>query len=223
MEVLYYDEAIVNKLKKWIPDDRQLRVLNPNESARLFELAAEDSKDAPLKLPLIALSRNPDIKLLSNIKQLKSFNGLNLKNTYESPLNSGSSIQMNVIPITVEYQLDIYTKTAYEADEYVRNFIFKLLNNPQIIVEVPYNNMSVKHTANLRVLDTISDTSDIPQKIFSGQFYRWTIPLELQDGFLFSVPVRPNYTIQAVDIDVADNNFENYDTEHVCSIPNISN
>ena len=38
-----------------------------------------------------------------------------------------------------------------------------------------------------------SDTSDIPNHLFAGQFYRWTIQLELQDGFLFSIPYKKNW------------------------------
>ena len=52
--------------------------------------------------------------------------------------------------------------------------------------------MGLRHTANLRVLDTVSDTSDISQRLFPGQFYRWTIQLELQDGFLFNIPYKTN-------------------------------
>ena len=100
---------------------------------------------------------------------------------------------MNVIPVKTLYQLDIYTKRQLEADEYVRQFLFKLINNPQIIVEIPYNNYIINHTANLRVLNSVSDTSDIPSHIFPGQFYRWTIQLELQDGFLFSIPYKKNW------------------------------
>ena len=104
-----------------------------------------------------------------------------------------ATVHMNVIPVKTLYQLDIYTKKQLEADEYVRQFLFKLINNPQIIVEIPYNNYIINHTANLRVLNSVSDTSDIPNHLFPGQFYRWTIQLELQDGFLFSIPYKKNW------------------------------
>jgi hypothetical protein len=70
------------------------------------------------------------------------------------------------------YQLDIYTKTAEEGDEYVRNFLFKLINNPVLKISIPYNDLNVEHIANIRVLDTVSDTSSISERIFSGQFTR---------------------------------------------------
>jgi len=66
---------------------------------------------------------------------------------------------MNIIPVKVMYQLDIYTKTYDEGDELLRNFVFKLVNNPKFIVSIPYNGADIQHTANLRLLPNLSDTS----------------------------------------------------------------
>ena len=200
MAINYYDEAVTQKIKNWLADSSNLRVLSPDESNRLIQLAAEDSSDKPLKLPVIALSRNKDIELESAIKQNKSFDGLII----DRDETTATTVHLNVIPIKTTYQLDIYTKRRIEADEYVRQYLFKLINNPQIIIEIPYNNYIVKHTANLRVLNTISDTSDIPTHVFAGQFYKWTIQLELQDGFLFSIPQKRGWRIISAEVTAAD-------------------
>lgn len=200
MAISYYDEAITQKIKGWLADSSKLRVLSPDESSRLLQLHAEDSDDEPLKLPLIAISRNKDIEIESAIKQNKSFDGLVIgKDT-----TNNTTIHLNVIPVKTTYQLDIYTKKRIEADEYVRQYLFKLINNPQIIIEIPYNNYIVRHTANLRVLDTVSDTSDIPTHVFPGQFYKWTIQLELQDGFLFSIPNKRNWKFIGIEVSTVD-------------------
>lgn len=200
MAISYYDEAITQKIKGWLADSSKLRVLSPDESSRLLQLQAEDSNDEPLKLPLIAISRNKDIEIESAIKQNKSFDGLVIgKDT-----TNNTTIHLNVIPVKTTYQLDIYTKKRIEADEYVRQYLFKLINNPQIIIEIPYNNYIVRHTANLRVLDTVSDTSDIPTHVFPGQFYKWTIQLELQDGFLFSIPTKRNWKFIGIEVSTVD-------------------
>ena len=200
MAISYYDDAITQKIKGWLADSSRLRVLSPDESTRLIQLQAEDSEDQPLKLPLIAISRNKDLEIESTIKQNKSFDGLIIG---KDAIGS-TTVHLNVIPVKTTYQLDIYTKKRIEADEYVRQYLFKLINNPQIIIEIPYNNYIVKHTANLRVLSTVSDTSDIPTHIFAGQFYKWTIQLELQDGFLFSIPQKQNWRIVAADVTTVD-------------------
>ena len=197
MACRYYDDLIVAKLKKWLPDNSTLRVLKPDESKRLFELTADDINDNPFKLPLIAVSRKNDIELLLNIKNLKSFNGLKLD------VSEDSTLQMNVIPIRLQYQLDIYTKTYEECDEYVRNFLFKLINNPVIKIVIPYNDANIEHIANIRVLNTVSDTSAISERIFSGQFTRFTIQLEIQDAFLFSIPYRKNWKLYIDENEIA--------------------
>lgn len=200
MAIGYYDDAITEKIKGWLADSSRLRVLAPEESNRLIQLNAEDNNDAPLTLPLIAISRNKDLEIESTIKQNKSFDGFIIKKDEKN----AETVHLNVIPIKTTYQLDIYTKTRIEGDEYVRQYLFKLINNPQIIIEIPYNNYVIKHTANLRVLNTVSDTSDIPTHIFAGQFYKWTIQLELQDGFLFSIPQKKNWRFVGYDITVCD-------------------
>lgn len=200
MAINYYDEAITQKIKGWLADSSKLRVLSPDESNRVIQLNAEDSKDEPLKLPFIAISRNKDIEIESTIKQNKSFDGLIIG----KDVATATTIHLNVIPIKTTYQLDIYTKKRIEVDEYVRQYLFKLINNPQIIIEIPYNNYIVRHTANLRVLNTVSDTSDIPTHLFSGQFYKWTIQLELQDGFLFSIPQKQGWKFVGIELTAAD-------------------
>lgn len=200
MAISYYDEAITKKIKNWLADSSKLRVLSPDESTRLIQLNAEDTKDKPLKLPLIAISRNKDIEIESAIKQNKSFDGLII----DKDDSTSTTVHLNVIPVKTTYQLDIYTKKKIEADEYVRQYLFKLINNPQIIIDIPYNNFLVRHTANLRVLNTVSDTSDISTHIFTGQFYKWTIQLELQDGFLFSIPQKHGWKIVGFEVTAAD-------------------
>jgi hypothetical protein len=195
MAISYYDDAITAKIKGWLADNSSLRVLNPDETNRVIALHADDSNDQPLKLPMLTISRNKELEITTAIKQNKSFDGL----VVQKDTTNAGSVHMNVIPVKTLYQLDIYTKSQNEADEYVRQFLFKLINNPQIIVEIPYNNYIIKHTANLRVLNSVSDTSDIPTRLFSGQFYRWTIQLELQDGFLFSIPYKKNWRFVGVE------------------------
>jgi hypothetical protein len=204
MAISYYDEAVTQKIKGWLPDSSKLRVLSPDESTRLIQLVAEESNDSPIKLPMIAISRNKDIEIESTIKQNKSFDGLIIG----KDSTSATTIHFNVIPVKTTYQLDIYTKKRIEADEYVRQYLFKLINNPQIIIDIPYNGYLVRHTANLRVLGTVSDTSDISTHLFAGQFYKWTIQLELQDGFLFSIPQKGGWHIGSIEVTAADKIYE---------------
>ena len=185
----YYDDALAGKLMKWTPTNLQLRVLKPDDTKRLMELKADDSRDKQLRLPFIALSRNNEIELLLNVKNPRSFDGLTLNKTEEKTL------QMNVIPVKLQYQLDIFAKTQVEAEQYVREYLFKLINNPVIKIVIPYNGQEIPQIANIKVLSNVADTSDIPQRLFVGQFTRWTIQLEILDAFLYNLPYRQNWKI----------------------------
>jgi hypothetical protein len=216
MAIHYYDDLITEKLRRWLPEASTLRVLHPDETKRLFELTADDRKDRSFQLPLIALSRRDELELLSTTKTPKSYDGLRLipqgTITDLSGLKGESFTQAkaalpkgvflyNVIPIRPEYQLDIYTKTAEECEEYVRNFVFKLINNPMMRIEIPYNDLKIEHTTYLRLLPNIANTSAIAERVFSGQFTRWTIQFELHDAFLFSIPYKKNWQIAEPDLE----------------------
>ena len=54
--------------------------------------------------------------------------------------------------------------TCLHNDHDVVNCLIELLR-------IPYNNTQIEHVANIRVLSNISDTSDISERIFSGQFH----------------------------------------------------
>jgi hypothetical protein len=41
-------------------------------------LRADDKRDAPLQLPMIALSRSNDLELILNIKNSRSYDGLKI-------------------------------------------------------------------------------------------------------------------------------------------------
>lgn len=218
MAIHYYDDLVIAKLQRWIPEASNLRVLHPDETKKFFELTADDNKDQAFQLPLIAVSRKDELELLSVVKSPKSYDGLRLIPTgvstdlsnlkgkaYEkarSELPSGT-FTYNVIPIRPEYQLDIYTKTAEECEEYVRNFLFKLINNPYMRMEIPYNDLKIEHTCYIRILPNIANTSSISERIFSGQFTRWTIQFEIHDAFLFSIPYKKNWNIIEPEIETS--------------------
>lgn len=195
MALEYYDDVIAAKIKKWLPSTSKLRVLKPDETKRLFELNANDTGDKPLQLPCIALSRNNDIDISVNVKNQKSFMG------YKAGIYNDKTLLINTIPIKLNYQLDIYTKTAVEGDEYLRQYLFKLINNPSFKIVIPYNGTDIEQIANIRVLTPVSDTSSISERLFPGQFTRWTIQLEIMDAFLYDLPYKRNWKLYVIDQD----------------------
>ena len=129
-----------------------------------------------------------------------SFDGLMLDS------DTKRTLQLNGIPIYLTYQLDIYTRRYDEGDELLREFVFKLVNNPQIVVELPYNNQHFKHVATIQLQNTIQDNSDISERLFSGQFTRWTLKIDVIGAYLFSLPYVDNVSIEDTILQVKDNN-----------------
>ncbi len=183
MGIRFYDEALSNKIANWVKDPN-LKILKPDEATRLFELTADRTKDTPLTLPLISISRNRDVEILSPQKQSKTFDGFSLEKDYNT------SIPVNVIPIQLGYQIDVYTKGMAEADEYIRNFVFNFINFPKLIVELPYNDLKFKHESNISLESSITDNSDIKEHLFADQFVRFTLKLVIADAYLFSIPIK---------------------------------
>ena len=199
MAIRYYDQALVEKIKNWIKDPN-LVILSPSDSTRLFQQRADALNDKKLTLPLVALSRDSDIEIISTTKKALSYDGAHLQNSIKT------SKILNAIPIKLTYQLDIYTKYFAEADEYARNFIFNFINYPKLSIEIPYNNAKVVHDSTVLVESTISDSSDIPERLISGQFTRFTIRLTVDDAWLFSVPFMDNWKIETGLIEISNDN-----------------
>lgn len=202
MAIRYYDEAVAKKINSWLPKDknRSIQILKPDETKKLFTIEADERDDKPLQLPLIALSRDTSIELKQRTMCPVSFDGLMLES------DGKHTLQLNGIPIYLTYQMDIYTRHYDEGDELLREFVFKLVNNPQIVIELPYNGQNFKHVATILMQNTIQDNSDIGERLFSGQFTRWTIKFDIIGAYLFSIPYVDNVSIGDINMEIKDKN-----------------
>ena len=195
MSVRLYDEAVVTKIKGWIKDEK-MRVLPPNEANRLFQMIANMQDDKPISLPLIAISRSNEIEIENTNKKPLTYDGMMLNATKDK------SLQIDAIPMILNYQIDIFCKDEVEADEYMRNFTFALINHPKVKVFLPYNQINYEHWSYMRMLSTIEDNSDIPIRQFGDQFTRWTIRFTIDDAYLFSLPYKDNVSIEGYGIEI---------------------
>ena len=200
MSVRLYDEALYKKIQSWIITPN-MRILKVDETKELFKNESYLNNDQPIKLPIISLSRDKNIDFTISTKRNLSYDGLRLESS------TGKTVMLNAIPFTTNYQIDIYTQKYEEADEYLRELLFNLINNPKLEIEIPYNGINLIQSANLRVVPTVEDTSDIPERLFRNQFTRWTITLELQDAYIFNTPIKNNWKMEVSDssLDVEEN------------------
>lgn len=197
-----YDAAVAKKIQLWLGDERKVRVLKPEETTRFYQLVSEEKKDGKVELPAVMLSRDKDIELLLNIKNPKSFDGKTLIN------NDDYTLKSNVIPIKIEYQLNIFTKEMNQGLNYVRELVFKLINNPTFEIEIPDRELNLRFRTNMRVLSTISDISETSERVFPGQFTVWSLRIELQDAHFFSFPLKNNFKIDGISVQIENKNNE---------------
>ena len=198
MSVRLYDDALVKKFKNWVKDEK-VRILAPDETLELFQKTANDKNDEPISLPIISLTRSREVDLDHPHKKMMTYDGMMLDATIDK------SLQIDAIPMTLNYQLDIYTRYKYEADEYMRNFVFNLVNHPKVKVVLPYNDINYTHYSNIKLVPTIEDNSDVPNRLVSDQFTRWTISFTIDDAYLFSLPYTSNVQIVGFDVECEEN------------------
>lgn len=201
MAIRFYDEALAKKINSWLPksNKRKIQVLKPDEVKRLFSIEADERNDKPIQLPLIAISRDTQIDVLHPTKRAMSFDGM----MFESDCDH--TIQLDAIPINMTYQIDMYTKHFDEGDELLREMIFKIINNPQLEVELPYNNQKIIQKCAIKLQGQVEDTSSISENLFAGQFTRWSLRLNIDGAYLYSIPYVDNVHVN-FGLEVADDN-----------------
>ena len=188
MSISLYDNALLRKFNKWTAGSPAM-LTGVDETTRLFEVLSDKSGDKPIKLPLITLSRPGGYSILNKNKRPLTFNA----NTFQITESRGAKV--NIVPIEISYQIDVYARYLEEADEYARNIIFNVINYPKLTVDIPYENIGIKHDANIRINSDIENNSDIPQRLISGQFTRFTITINIDDAYLFDVRIHDNLSI----------------------------
>ena len=188
MSIKLYDDALLNKLRNWTLDT-QVVVTGVNESPRLFSVVAAQTNDKSIQLPLIALSRPGGFVIEEKYKQPKSYNCAKVS------YNEERSAKLNAIKISIPYQIDVYARFIEEADEYIRNIVFNIINYPVVRIEIPYHDLGIHHDSNIRIASDVEDNSDVPERLIADQFKRYTIGIIIDDAYLFDVKVKDNLRI----------------------------
>ena len=192
MSVELYDNAFIDKLRKWTKDT-DVTILTPSETRQMISILADKSSDSPVSLPLISLKRPGGFTVLNTGSRPLSHVGARLFS------NSEIGKRLRAIPISIQYQIDIYTRYQDEADEYARNIVYNIINYPRLDISIPYYDENYIHYSNIHMTGEVENTSDIPERLISGQFTRTSIQIVVDDAYLFDVQnkrtkkICPNY------------------------------
>lgn len=187
MGVYLYDEALTAKIKNWT-ENTNVHIYNPDESRRLIEVMADENKDQPVQLPIISISRVGGYDILNSNKKRMTYDGL----MYDATLDK--SVELNAIPINISYQIDVWTRYFKEADAYMRNLIFNIINFPMLKIVIPYNGRNIEHHGSIRIITDVIDNSS-QGKLMIGQFSRLSIGISIDDAYLWDTRIRDNISI----------------------------
>ena len=187
MAVRYYDNELLNKIRSWVIDPN-MKILGPADARQFFQQRADRTHDKALALPQIVLSRTGYCDINNPNKQALSYDGGHIETV--SDRRSGV---LNAIPIKISYELSIYTRYFDEADEYARNFAFNLINYPSVDINIPYQGANIPHRSTIDLNNRISDNSNQSGRLAPDQYYRISLSFDINDAYLFSIPILYNY------------------------------
>lgn len=188
MSVQLYDEAFVNKLRKWTKDT-DVSIIGPSETSRMMSIIADKTSDSEISLPLISLKRPGGFSVLTTGARPMGHSGARIF------ANSEIGKRLRAIPVSIPYQIDIYTRYQDEADEYARNIVYNIINYPRLDIKIPYYDENYIHYSNIHMSGEVDNTSDIPERLSSGQFTRFSIPIVVDDAYLFDVQYKKTWKV----------------------------
>lgn len=195
MSAVLYDIALTEKLKRWT-EQTDIHVYSPEESNTVFALQADIHNDKPVSLPFIRISRPGGYTIINYNKKALTYDGF----TLDASLEKG--VQLNAIPISISYQIDVYARYLTEADEYMRNLIFNIINFPMLKIQVPYRDLKISHDSAIRIMDNkVYDNSNATGSLDPKSLARLSIAVNIDDAYIWDVRVRNNVQISDVQIE----------------------
>ena len=179
MSVDYYDKAIINHFRE-IFDDNRISILPVEQAIRFTAQLKQDN----VVFPLISTNRLGYSIKLNEV----NFNGLR-QGGFQNRGANGINTFAQIIPIRINYQIDVFTVSKAQGDALLRELIFHLMLNPTLQVEVPYQ-LDMNHNFNLFLESDIVDNSDTIEHLDKGVKFRNTLSFYTDDAYLFASKVQ---------------------------------
>ena len=191
MSAYLYDRALVEKFKKWTSSSKT-QVYGPSETRRLYEIMADETTDS-VKLPMIAISRDAGYEIINDGRTRRPLSYDGIDRAYDEKTNSMQIV--NAIPISLVYQIDVYTRKWEEADILMRNLVFNIVNYPAMKISIPGADM--EHTARIQLgSTTINDNSNISERFIEGNLTVLSATISIDDAYLWDVRQHRNAEVE---------------------------
>ena len=174
MSVYVYDKAIAELFNSITGD---AIMVQPPELA-IRNIAQLDGDN--VKFPLISINRVS----YSIREEERNFHALHSGGTVR--INDNNTVdKARIIPIRINYQVDVFTVDKKMNDEIVRELLFYLSLKPTHEIYVEYG-INMKHHFNLLLDPDIQDNSDTINHINNGVLFRNTFTMYCPDAYLWA-------------------------------------
>lgn len=186
VSVYAYDLALVEDLrarfsKSPVKDSEINKNVQIGPTEQMYRIIGELSGDQPI-LPFVSLQRiNWQLRL--DRQGYQTFVG-DMVFTRLAPDNKPQEVRARVIPITINWQLSVWTKDRITNDAIVREILWYYHLRPSLLVYVQHG-LNIAHKFNIYFNSEITDNSDIANHINNGTYFRQDLSLYSDDSYLW--------------------------------------
>lgn len=183
--VYAYDRAVVEDLRARFSSSPTDSEINKNvyigPTDYMFNIIGSLSEDNII-MPFISLERL-GWQLNLDRQGFQTFVG---DEVYERLDNQNQPVEVRaqVIPITINYRLSVWSKDRITNDALCRELLFYYHLRPTLMVYVGHG-INMKHKFNIYFNSNIEDNSDIANHITKGTYFRQDITFYTDDAYLW--------------------------------------
>lgn len=186
VSVMAYDMSFVEDLRARFKQGNKKRptvndTVQITPADRAFEIMGTLNKDKII-MPFISLERQ-GWSLNLDRQGYQTFIGEQFV-TRMGPDNLPIDIRMQIIPITINYKISVWTQTRVDNDALVRELLFYYHIHPSLLAYIRHG-LNIAHKFNIYFNSDIEDNSDLTNQVNRGQYFRQDLTCYTEDAYLW--------------------------------------
>ena len=178
-----YDEAIAKDIKASFTDEMgnsEVKVVDPAGAVDLLAQIQEDS----VRFPVAVLTRDP---VYSIDTQRTNFTRMHSGVLTVMDNETNQLYYEKAIPIRLKYNLTVLATTTVDADELVKELLFKYLQMYYLSIRLPYEaDRIIRFGISITTETDIQQTSGSFEYLSAGKLYQTVIPIVCEGCVLVS-------------------------------------